>query len=229
MKETDGTTRQTPKDDIRDDSGLLDQVLKEAEAQARKLVDEAESQAEKKRENSKKTCDSIAAEAEKRTAEQLDHYCRQKEASFKIELKKLDLQVYEQSYARVMKKVRTILNEMADKKEYREFLIAMIAEGALGLGEEDIEIIAGEKERKHIDEKLLAESAAVVRKYSGASANLSLSSESLGSQGVVLSAKNGRLIFNNRIEARLNRRQNEIRRLISDEIDFSGNSKGATA
>ncbi|MBN1646982.1 MAG: V-type ATP synthase subunit E [Spirochaetales bacterium] len=211
------------------DLQLLDQIIREAEAEAKRIVEEAEAQAAKKLENARTQKASIIREAEERADAQADSFSRQKEAALKIELKKRDLQAQEQVYALVMEKTAGLLEKMAGTPEYSRFLMQLVVEGALGLGTEEVEIRTSSAEQKQMSKKLLDDAVRLINKLSGETVKLTLSPKTIDGRGVLLSDREGRLVFNNQIRARLDRRQGEIRRLIAGEIDFSFDRKGASA
>ena len=98
-------------------------------------------------------------------------------------------------------------------------MINWITEAAIGLDVESAEINASEKERLLIDDRLLSDVKGKIRNSSGKSVELKLSgAEPLKYQGVVLTATNGRIAFNNQVRTIVSRNQRKVRMMIYNSI-----------
>ena len=108
---------------------------------------------------------------------------------------------------------------MTGDENYRSVLVNWITEAAVGLGAESARINASEKERALISDHMLSEIARRIQKNTGKQVSLTLSdAKPLQSQGVVLTAADGRTAFNNQVKTRILRKQREIRTLIYDTL-----------
>ena len=83
------------------------------------------------------------------------------------------------------------------------------------MGAESARINASKEERALIDDRMLSEMARRIQKQTGKQISLTLSDANpLQSQGVVLTAADGRTAFNNQVRTRMLRKQREIRTMI---------------
>jgi vacuolar-type H+-ATPase subunit E/Vma4 len=104
-------------------------------------------------------------------------------------------------------------------------LAGWITEAAIGLDAESAKVNTSEKERALINDQLLSDIAEKIHTHTGRHAILTLSdSQPLKSQGVVLTAANGRTAFNNQVKTRMLRKQREIRTVIYNAL-FGENRK----
>jgi vacuolar-type H+-ATPase subunit E/Vma4 len=88
-------------------------------------------------------------------------------------------------------------------------------EAAIGLGAPEASVNASAAERRQIDEQLLREARDKVEALTGRKVALTVAEgDPLIPQGVVLTAADGRVEFNNQVATRLLRRQSEIRKTI---------------
>ena len=119
----------------------------------------------------------------------------------------------------IMDRVENKLDSMTSDANYRTILINWIVEAFIGLGVEAAQINASQKERALIDDRLLSEVKEKIKTQTNKQAQLKLSdAEPLKSQGVVLTAADGRTAFNNQVRTRLLRNQSEIRTLIYNAV-----------
>jgi vacuolar-type H+-ATPase subunit E/Vma4 len=110
-----------------------------------------------------------------------------------------------------MDKVEKKLSLMIDNTNYRAVLEDWIVEAVIGLGAESALLNASEKERALIERNLLSETAEKVFAKTGSKVTLQLTSDlPLKSQGIVLTAANGRTAFNNQVKTRISRKEREI-------------------
>ena len=116
--------------------------------------------------------------------------------------------------------VRRELAVLPDRKDYPEILLAWLVEAAEGMGAKEGIVYAGRKERRHLTPDFLkkAEAASGVK--------LSLAEEGKSGsgyfssvhRGVIVSDADGRIVFDNSIDARMVRMERSLRRLIDREL-----------
>jgi vacuolar-type H+-ATPase subunit E/Vma4 len=125
----------------------------------------------------------------------------------------------------IMDRVEEKLNSITSDTGYTSVLVNWITEAAIGLDAEAAHVNASEKERTLINDQLLSEVKEKIHTRTGRQVALTLSdTQSLKSQGVVLTAADGRTAFNNQVRTRMLRNEREIRTLIYNTL-FTGNKK----
>jgi len=199
--------------------GLIEGIAQDAEAEGRRLVQEAEKAGAERREATGHQAEGILEEARRKAAEQAESLRRQAASTAKMQAKRIGLRVREQAAQQVLERARARLEELAGTPEYRETLLGWIVEAAVGLGLPEATVNASARELPLLDERLLAEAQRRVRELTGRTVSLTKAEgEPLAGQGVVLVGRGGRLAYNNQVSTRLLRRQTEVRKMIYDGL-----------
>ena len=199
--------------------GLIEGIAQDAEAEGRRLVQEAEKAGAERREATGRQAEGILEEARRKAAEQAESLRRQAASTAKMQAKRIGLRVREQAARQVLERARARLEELAGAPEYREILLGWIVEAAVGLGLTEATVNASARELPLLDERLLAEAQRRVRELAGRTVSLAKAEgEPLAGQGVVLVGRGGRLAYNNQVSTRLLRRQTEVRKMIYDGL-----------
>lgn len=200
-------------------AALIATIESDARAEQEKIISEAQIQAQEKQLYAEKKVESILNEARQKAQEQAGTVKNKILADVDSEIKRLFLQEQNSVISQVLDSVVREMYSKIDEQGYREILIDWIVEAAVGLGAESALINASEKERDLIDDKLIKEVEGKVEKVGGKKVSLSLSKDSpLKDQGVVLTAGNGRIAFNNQLKTRVSRNQRKIRTMIYDVL-----------
>ncbi len=100
-------------------------------------------------------------------------------------------------------------------KEYRSVLVEWIAEGAVGLDREEARVNCSFKEK--IDEEMLREAEALVKKSVGKEVKLQFGGAVLTGQGVEVASLDGKVAYNNQVATRLIRFERELKELMEGE------------
>ena len=128
-----------------------------------------------------------------------------------------------------MERVEKKLGSIAGDEDYRSVLIGWLTEAAIGLEAESARVNASPPELKLIDDRVLSEVSRRVRRQTSRQIELMLSdAEPLKSQGVVLTAADGRTAFNNQVRTRMLRSKREIQMLIYNTL-FTDEQKQCSA
>lgn len=197
---------------------LLEGIAEEAQKEADTILEEAEKQAREIVKGAKEKAETIAADAEERGKGEAETIWSRSRRAVETEQRKIRLKSEENIFAETLDMVRSRLKELQGADHYPDILQGWITEAALGLGARKAEVNGSAEDRKHLTRALLkrAEEEAGSRDVS---IDLSVSGkEPLSGQGVVLEEIDGRLFFNNRVEARLRRYAPQVRRMIYEEI-----------
>ncbi len=202
---------------------LMAGILREAEAEAGRILGEAEEYASQQEAGSGQRAARILEEAGEKAREQCRAIERQAASAVRVETRRRALRAREQVIRKVLERARRALAERVDRPEYRRVLEDWVVEAAVGLAVPEAEVSCSGPERALVDQKLLAEAARRVKELTGREVKLRLSEdEPPAAQGVVLSAPGGRVQFNNQVRTRLLRRQAQVREAVYSELFTDG-------
>lgn len=200
-------------------AALISGIEKDAHAEEDKIIKEAENQAAEKRKYAEKKVESLLNDARKKAEEQAETARKKIISAAEREVKRCAMRLRDAVMQNIMDRAEKKLSSMAGDENYRPVLVDWITEAAVGLGAESARINASEKERAFINDRMLSEIARRIQKQTSSQISLTLSDEKpLQSQGVVLTAANGRTAFNNQVRTRMLRKQREIRTLIYNTL-----------
>ena len=196
-------------------AALIAGIEKDARAEQEKIIDEARVQAAEKKKYSEKKVESLLAEARAKAQEQAEAAKKKIISAAEREVKRRSMGIRDVVMQEIMDRVERKLGSMAGDENYRSALIGWLTEAAIGLDAKSARVNASAQERRIIDERMLSEVSRRVRKQTGRPVELTLSdAEPLKSQGVVLTAADGRTAFNNQVRTRMLRKKREIQMLI---------------
>lgn len=198
---------------------LISGIEADARNEEKEIIAEAEQKAEEKRKYADKKSEALLDDARKEAQEQAETVKKRIISGAEFEIKRRSLRLRSAMMKDIADRVEKKLASMIGDSQYKSILAGWIVEAAVGLDAESAQINASKMERELIDAELLAEVAEKIRKHTGRQVALSLSdAEPLNSQGVVLTAADGRTAFNNQVATRMLRKQGEIRTLIYNAL-----------
>jgi len=203
-------------------TSLLSGITEQAEAEVKKITEDAERQAKEIVEGGRKKAESIRRDAEEKGRKQAEGILKKNAQAIEAEQRKLRLKAQEELFAKAMGRVKEKLQSLTERSDYRSILKYWIAEGAIGLSEDKLRVNASEQELKLITDGLLREAEAEVKSVTGRLVKIERTDQPpMQKQGVFLTARDGRLAFNNLVEARLDRYSTVIRRMIYQRMEPS--------
>lgn len=199
---------------------LLKEVRESAQKEAEKILKEAE---EKAKEILKET-EARAEEELRKKIERIKKRVRS-EVSSKIALEKMKIRreylmekerIIEDLLSEVSEKIRRLIEK--DSEKYKLCLLNLIIEAALHMQNEKLFVVTTKRDTKLVEEILPEAEKLLLKKYSR-KVRLRLAEEKIEALGgVVLRDKNSKEIYNNTIEARINRVKTEVLPKILSEI-----------
>ena len=206
-------------------AALISGIETDARAEEEKIIKEAEKQAAEKRKYSEKKVESLLNDARKKAEEQAETAKEKIISAAEREVTRRSMRVRDAVMQDIMDRAEKKLSSMTSNENYRSVLVNWITEAAVGLGAESARINASEEGRALIDDHMLSEIARKIQKQTGRQTSMTLSdAKPLQSQGIVLTAADGRTAFNNQVRTRMLRKQREIRMLIYNTL-FTDNKK----
>src|SRR6056297_211235 len=203
-------------------ASLLSGISEQAKAEVKKVSEDAERQAKEIVEGARKRAESIRQDAEEKGRKQAEGILTKNAQAIEAEQRKLRLKAQEELFNKAMRRMKEKLQALTERSDYRSILKGWIVEGAIGLSEDALKVNASEQELKLITNDVLREAEAEVKTVTGRSVKIERTAQSpLQKQGVFLTAREGRLAFNNLAEARLERYSTVIRRMIYRRMESS--------
>jgi vacuolar-type H+-ATPase subunit E/Vma4 len=206
-------------DSLKDVDDIVAGILADADAEAARLVAEAQAYADAQAARAQDQAALIAREAAAKADAQREAIEADARAKAQQERRRRSLQLQESLERDILAMVRRRLAAMMREPGYRAVLRAWIAEAALGLSVDAAAVNASMDELPLIDEELLRQAEADAFAASGKRTALrKIEGDPLTSQGVSLTAEGGKLAYDNRVLTRMERNRGEIRRLIYDAL-----------
>jgi len=200
-------------------AALIAGIEEDARKEEKQILDEAKQRAAEKKAYAEKKVESILGDARKDGQTQGDKVKRKIVSGVELEVKRRAMRARDAVMQEIIVKAEKKLAAMIDSADYKAVLTDWIAEAAAGLGAESANVNASEREKPLIDDGLLSQAAEKATERTGKKVTLTLSdARPLKTQGVVLTAADGRTAFNNQVNTRMMRRQRDIRMLIYKEL-----------
>ena len=189
---------------LEDASQKAKDIVRKAEEECKKIIDEANEKAVKE------------AELEKRSYSVRLERIEQREESARKNIDRLsELKSLDSAYNLVMKEAEKRLADIVSSADFSRILISWIAEAAIGLDRKEAKVSFSEK--APVDEGILRKAEKLVKKETGADVSLSLDSSRVSSPGVILTSIDGKVSYNNQLDVRMRRYSRDIRRIIQEE------------
>jgi vacuolar-type H+-ATPase subunit E/Vma4 len=206
---------------------LIKGIEDEAREEADRIVQEAQKTAEQRRKTAQERAESILREAEDKAKQQADRIKKHTDSRISAERRRISLQRQEEFLQETLTEVSRRLEERMERPGYREVLVGWIVEAAIGLNVKEAQVIASKKEMRFLDSDLLKRAAQELEALTGRKIDLKVADrEPLLLQGVVVYAREGKLVFDNRVQTRLLRYRSEIRRVVYRELSRMGRETG---
>ena len=202
-----------------DSASIISGIEADALAEEQKIIKEAQDSVAEKKKYAEQKIESILNDAHKEAQAKVEALKKKNISGIQLELKRRSLNMKDVVMRNILDRAEKKLDSMINDAQYRSILINWITEAAIGLGAESALINASEKEFTLINDQLISEVQEKIRNKTGKQINLQLSKEApLKSQGVVLTAADGRTAFNNQVRTRMLRKEREIRMTIYDTL-----------
>ena len=202
-----------------DRSELIAGIRRDAEAEAQRIIEDAEKTAADKMQAKEMQIKSIERETAKKADRQINVIEKNSISSIKVEKKRIALQIREKLINTVIDKVQDKIRAKADSDEYEEILKGWILEAAVGLGEEKVEVNGSKRELEIMTDSYIKDVEQKYHDLTGGKIEILKSDKNpLFAQGIVLTSVNHKTAFNNQVPTRLLRYQSEMRKTIHSEF-----------
>lgn len=198
---------------------IIQGIEADAEEEARGIEREAEEYSKQRIALAKAQGEALKKEARERVESQSALIRKNSESKIVMEKRKSALKLRDRVLQETLDLARKRCRDLIDTPRYGEILLDWIVEAALGLSADKAEVNASLKELPLITEELLKKAEGEYHKLTGKKISLSKrEGDPLPGQGVVLTAGDGRLAYNNQVSTRFLRHQTEIRKLIYQSL-----------
>ena len=192
------------------DNRLLEGIIRQAEENAKKTVEEASTQAKKILEEAHMRSEQEIEAEQKAFQQKLKQVELRLQANMSSVKRKASLRQIDESYLSVMRRIR----EKMHCKTIEPYLSSWIAEAALGLDLKEAKVSSSNQ--CPVTEKHLKEATQLVKKHTGSEVVLSLDPRPIRSLGVVLSSLDDKVSFHTQDEIRLRRSARVSRAVIQE-------------
>ncbi len=204
---------------------FCEQIKKDAQEEIEKILGRARLSATRKLEEAENEAESIARQI--REAGEVE--ARRTEASamsgVSLDTKKVILRAEGDIVDEVLAKVMARLKERRGSTEYAEFLRELTVQAIIGLDEEECLLAPGMEDRELYTAELLGEIQKLAQTKAGNKVKLTLSPDlSPEGAGVRVYSGDGTALFDNTLDARMERLQDELKAVVAGEVFASGPS-----
>ncbi len=197
-----------------DENKLLDGIIKQAEKDSIEIIRKAEDSAAKRIEAYESSLDRLTAETDQKIEAKLEKMKKLHDSLLKSEERRKRLKLLEEVNQDVKRLFFKKMEKLIGSEEYNDFLAKLIAEGAIAVDDSEVTVNCSFKEE--ITDSIIESALEYVKKATGRKIDIKyLSKQPLSGQGIIVSSSNGRISYNNQIETRLRRFDEDIKGVIS--------------
>jgi vacuolar-type H+-ATPase subunit E/Vma4 len=208
------------------DGELIRGILAEAQAEADKLVADAESSAADRRLALERRLKAISRLADESIETQRKRIVDRTDAAIELIKRRSALRIEHRVFRDAERRATEELAAVREQPGYAQMIRAWTVEAALGLGEEMAVVRCPEADAGVVEQSLAAASKELEQRH-GLSVRLRFSEDRLPSgQGVVLAGSSGTVAFSNTATARMRRFAPEIGRIVYHTVIEPEDTRG---
>jgi len=197
-----------------EDNTLLTGIVNDAEEEAKRILTQAKTQADQRLAGMESQVSALKSKGDKAIAEHADLARRRNDSLINTEERRIALKAREDLGHRVIQGAKSLLLESISDSSYEDVMAKWIAEGVLGINENEAVVRCSFKEK--LSDAILAKAEALVKEFTGRTVKLShADGDPLSDQGVVVSSLDGKVSFNNQVNTRFRRYDQDVKGLIS--------------
>lgn len=200
---------------------FLDVIVEDAQKTAETVLKEAEAAAEVKRKSAREEMAKIDAFFAEKTESEKQRVEKSSRNNIEMENRRTALVLREQVIADSIQESVEKVKEFASSPQYKDVMRQLLTEAVYGIGKPDLIVSISAAEANVVTQPALDQWAQELSKEIGVSLKLELAPLRLRKQGIMLSDREGRVVYDNLFETRLIRYQSEIRKAVSLVISRS--------
>lgn len=196
---------------------LIDSIINQAEKDSISTIAKAEEEAALKFKSLDRRIEDLKKETDSRIAEKLQEIKVRTDSAVKTEKRRQKLKNLDSLNSEIKKIFFSKIKNLIGTDEYNRFLSKLIAEGAVAVGGK--RVFVNHSILENIDEKIINEASELTKKLTGKKIEILISDkERLPAQGIIVESEDGRIAYNNLIETRLRRFEEDVKGVISKWI-----------
>jgi vacuolar-type H+-ATPase subunit E/Vma4 len=196
---------------------ISNRIILEAEGEAEAIIENAKKHAEDIINRAKKDAEEIINKEIKMAYEKIKMEERRRIAEISLRVREMVLRERERIFNEILNESKKRLHEFKKTDAYASFLQELILEGCEAIGSGDL-IIKIDSKDKEIDiniEKLRK----IIEERIGEKVNVSIVFDNISELGgVIVSTSDENIVYNNTLEAILERNSDELRKIITKSI-----------
>ena len=200
---------------------FLDVIVEDAQKTAETVLKEAEAAAEVKRKSAREEMAKIDAFFAEKTESEKQRVEKSSRNNIEMENRRTALVLREQVIADSIQEAVEKVKEFASSPQYKDVMRQLLTEAVYGIGKPDLIVSISAAEANVVTQPALDQWAQELSKEIGVSLKLELAPLRLRKQGIMLSDREGRVVYDTLFETRLIRYQSEIRKAVSLVISRS--------
>ena len=198
-----------------EDNPLIRGILDEADKKAMEIGEAARNEVRSILEEARERAGREASMERRSYSVRLERIASREESARRSIDRLAELRSLDSAYRSVMDEVERRLRARISDPSFSDVLVEWIAEAAIGLDRKEAKVSFSEK--TPVTEEMLRRSEDLVRKETGATLALSLDTERLSGEGVVLTSMDGKVSYNNQLDVRMRRYSRDIKRIVQEE------------
>jgi V/A-type H+-transporting ATPase subunit E len=196
------------------DNLLLDGIIAEAQKKADAVRSQTAQQIVAIQAEAAKKQEQLLADEDADATFKLKQVQLRLEANMVSAKRRSALKRIDDNYQEVMARVEKKFSTFARSEAFKPYLAQWIAEAAVGLDLKEAKVAFSPL--CPVDQKLLDQAMALVKKFTGSEVHLVLDERSIREIGVVLSSLDDKVSYNNQVDIRLRRFDRDIRTLVQE-------------
>lgn len=200
---------------------FLDVIVADAEETAKRILQDAEKTIAVKNDSAREEMAKWEAFFADKTEQEKRRIEKNSRNNLEMENRREELTLREQIISESIQKAMTKVKEFAQTPEYQKVLRHLLTEAVYGIGKTDLVVSISALEAPIITQSLLDQWGEELSKEIGATIRLELASLRLRKQGISVSDREGRMVYDNQFETRLIRYQSPIRKAVSQVLSGS--------
>jgi vacuolar-type H+-ATPase subunit E/Vma4 len=205
-----------------EDDRLLEGIQKGADREAEEILKHAEEQIKSKHAGLERQLAEIRSNAQTEREKRLSEIRRRSDSAIRTSLRRMTLKRKEYVYNLVISEAEKELAARLSSSDSPEIIAKWIAEGVIGLGKPEVRVKCSLP--AGLTPEILKKAAKLVKEHTGKDVTLHKDETLLDGEGVAMFSMDGRISFHNQISIRFRRYDQEVKKIIYDNLSIDDNT-----
>jgi V/A-type H+/Na+-transporting ATPase subunit E len=198
---------------------LIMRIRSDSERESEEILSKARISAEEEKKQSQKRSENLCNGIMQRAEEEVARIAANKESSLDLEIRRLKMKAEDEIVSDVIRQIRMKCEEFRKTDEYGEFLERLLIEAVIGINGGEIKLILGKWEKEICNKVFLDNIAVQLKNKNGIEVNFQkVENEPNNLMGIKVCKDNGRIIYDNTLEAILYRKKELLRLIIQKNV-----------